>query len=92
VIRAAYVRLAKQHHPDAGGATERMVALNEAWAVLGDSGRRATYDRARRATPVRQLVRAARWDPRDSRTLYTPPRGGAAAGSYTTRDFERYSG
>jgi molecular chaperone DnaJ len=92
VIRAAYVRLAKQHHPDAGGTAERMVALNEAWAVLGDAQQRAAYDRARRATPLPQPVRAARSDPSDSRTLYTPPRGGAATGSYTTRDFERYSG
>jgi curved DNA-binding protein CbpA len=92
VIRAAYVSLAKQHHPDAGGAAERMVALNEAWAVLGDSARRAAYDRARRATPVPQPARAARWDPSVSGTVYTPPRGGAATGSYTTRDFERYSG
>jgi curved DNA-binding protein CbpA len=90
VIRAAYVSLAKENHPDAGGAAERMVALNEAWAVLGDVKRRAAYDQARRAT-VPRPARAARPDPRDSGTVYTPPRSGAATGSYTTRDFERYS-
>ena len=92
VIRAAYVSLAKQHHPDAGGAAERMVALNEAWAVLGDSARRAAYDRARRATPVPQPARAARLDPSGPGTVYTPPLSGAAAGVYRTTDFERYSG
>ncbi len=91
VIRAAYVSLAKENHPDAGGAAERMVVLNEAWAVLGDSARRAAYDQARRATPLVQPARAARSDLGDSGTVYTPPRGGVATGSYTTRDFERYS-
>ena len=66
VIRAAYVSLAKEHHPDAGGAAERMVALNEAWAVLGDVKRRAAYDQARRATSAPPPAQAARWDPRDS--------------------------
>jgi curved DNA-binding protein CbpA len=92
VIRAAYVSLAKEHHPDAGGAAERMVALNEAWAVLGDVKRRAAYDQARGATPSPQPARAARSDPSDPGTVYTPPLSRAATGSYTTRDFERYSG
>jgi curved DNA-binding protein CbpA len=92
VIRAAYVSLAKEHHPDAGGAVERMVVLNEAWAVLGDVKRRAAYDQARRATPLPQPARAARWDPSASGTVYTRPRDAAATSSYATRDFERYSG
>jgi curved DNA-binding protein CbpA len=56
VIRAAYRVLARKHHPDFGGAQARMVELNEAWRVLGDSACRATYDaqvlnsRDRRAT------------------------------------------
>lgn len=54
-IRQAYVRLARQHHPDyfagAGAgpraeAEQRMRAINEAWSVLGDHRRRAAYDRA----------------------------------------------
>ena len=56
VIRAAYRVLARKHHPDFGGDQARMVALNEAWRVLGDSARRDAYDaqvqgsRNRRAT------------------------------------------
>lgn len=54
-IRRAYVRLARQHHPDyfaAAGAGERMAAeqrmrtINEAWDVLGDQAKRRDYDRA----------------------------------------------
>ncbi|MGO9179784.1 MAG: J domain-containing protein [Candidatus Limnocylindrales bacterium] len=71
VIRAAYVCLAKKAHPDAGGAAERMVALNEAWTVLGDSARRATYDQTRRSTP---LARAARSEPGEHGTIYVPGR------------------
>jgi len=51
VIRAAYRRLARDHHPDriksssaAGG--QDMPAINEAYRVLNDPGRRAVYDRS----------------------------------------------
>ena len=44
-IKAAYRRLVKQHHPDAGGDDQRMLALNAAWEVLGDADRRRAFDR-----------------------------------------------
>jgi hypothetical protein len=50
-IRTAYRRLARLHHPDqsaAGGAghdDREMAAINEAYRVLADPGRRAMYDR-----------------------------------------------
>ena len=51
-IRAAYRRLARRHHPDADdGDTDRMAALNEAWRVLSDPGRRAMYDASLRTVP-----------------------------------------
>lgn len=44
-IRAAYRRLARTHHPDAGGGAHgEMAAVNEAWRVLSDPARRAAYD------------------------------------------------
>lgn len=43
-IKAAYRALVKQHHPDAGGETEAMLALNAAWEVLGDGERRRAHD------------------------------------------------
>ena len=51
-IRAAYLRLARRHHPDsrASGSSVadsgRMRDLNRAWAVLGDPQRRRDYDRS----------------------------------------------
>ena len=54
-IRAAYRRLASEHHPDrfAGAspreqedAAERMTALNAAWEILGSPERRKQYDHA----------------------------------------------
>jgi molecular chaperone DnaJ len=60
-IRAAYRERARQHHPDrrtgrgdgggggGGGTTEaelEMAAINEAYRVLSDRGRRAVYDRS----------------------------------------------
>lgn len=49
VIQAAFRALARKYHPDFGGDANRMVALNEAWEVLGDQGRRGAYDREREA-------------------------------------------
>lgn len=45
-IRAAYRAAARRRHPDAGGTADAMQALNQAWHVLGDPGRRAAYDRS----------------------------------------------
>jgi curved DNA-binding protein CbpA len=84
VIQAAYRRLAQKYHPDLApdkDAPARMVALNEAWAILRDPELRAAHDRARAATareepiptPGRQPSRA----PRAQRDEARP--GGAAA-------------
>jgi curved DNA-binding protein CbpA len=47
-IKKNYFRLAKLYHPDAAGDTpenrERFKVINEAYGVLSDSGKRATYD------------------------------------------------
>src|SRR3954454_22101298 len=55
-IKKAYRKLAKEYHPDITGndkkKTERFKEINEAYAVLGDTGKRGEYDRLRRA-PVR---------------------------------------
>jgi hypothetical protein len=52
-LRQAYLALARTHHPDrTGGDAERMREINEAWAVLGDPGRRATYDLSLREPPA----------------------------------------
>ncbi|MBA4181734.1 MAG: hypothetical protein C0506_14185 [Anaerolinea sp.] len=68
-VRAAYRRLAKEHHPDRNASAEakaRMQALNEAWAVLGDPAKRAEFDRERR--PGSNSQQAA-WG-----AAYGPPR------------------
>ncbi len=46
-IRAAYRDRARQHHPDrASGPVDTMAAVNEAYRVLSDPGRRFEYDRS----------------------------------------------
>lgn len=51
-IRRAYVALARRFHPDANpDGEERMRAVNEAWAVLGDRQRRRDYDRSHTPDP-----------------------------------------
>jgi curved DNA-binding protein CbpA len=44
-IRHSYHALAREHHPDFGGDVRRMMSINEAWHVLNDPERRASYDR-----------------------------------------------
>jgi curved DNA-binding protein CbpA len=47
VIQAAYRRLAQKYHPDratGSEAVERMVAINAAWELIGEPGRRRAYD------------------------------------------------
>ncbi len=47
-LKSAFRRLARQYHPDVNSepdAEERFKEINEAYAVLSDSDRRAAYDR-----------------------------------------------
>jgi hypothetical protein len=58
-VRRAYLALARRHHPDReGGSADRMRALNEAWATLGDPEQRRVYDRSLSIPPPRA---AAPW-------------------------------
>jgi curved DNA-binding protein CbpA len=80
-IRTAYRALARRHHPDAGGSTPKMAALNNAYGVLSDKAARRQYD-ACRFVPV---------------FSYEPPAASAntATGWSSSRDvldFGRYEG
>ncbi|CUF82364.1 DNA-J chaperone, putative [Bodo saltans] len=44
-IRSAFRQKVIMHHPDAGGSTETMTKLNEAYRTLRDPALRETYDR-----------------------------------------------
>jgi curved DNA-binding protein CbpA len=43
-IRQAYIVMAKKHHPDAGGSTDKMKQLNKAYKTLMSSTAKASYD------------------------------------------------
>jgi curved DNA-binding protein CbpA len=43
-IRRAYISLAKEHHPDAGGETDTMQRLNTAYKTLTSETTKAAYD------------------------------------------------
>jgi molecular chaperone DnaJ len=44
-IKKAFRRLAHEHHPDKGGDPTKFKDINEAYQVLGDKQKRATYDK-----------------------------------------------
>ncbi|KAL1800734.1 hypothetical protein ACET3X_001076 [Alternaria dauci] len=50
-IKASYRRLARLHHPDKNigcrHATAKIQLINAAWEILGDTNKRAEYDRSR---------------------------------------------
>jgi len=43
-IKKAFRKLARKHHPDAGGSEEKFKEINEAYEVLSDSEKRDQYD------------------------------------------------
>jgi len=68
-IKAAYRTLVKQHHPDAGGHSEAMLALNAAWEVLGDPDQRRIHDQnyATAAAQASGQSSAQEFDPKSAR-------------------------
>lgn len=58
-IRKSYRRLMQTagHHPDLGGDAQTAALINKAYAVLGNSSRRAEYDRQRSILSYRFTVR-----------------------------------
>lgn len=43
-IKKSFRRLAHEHHPDKGGDQQKFKDINEAYQILGDKQKRATYD------------------------------------------------
>jgi curved DNA-binding protein CbpA len=66
-IRSAYRQLAQRLHPDTHGGvvSAEMVAVNEAWRVLSDKGRRSAYDAKLRSEsgPNNATVSSTQWAP-----------------------------
>jgi curved DNA-binding protein CbpA len=54
-IRRAYRELARLHHPDFGGDTLHMISINDAWHVLSDPERRASYNQQIRRPVLRPV-------------------------------------
>ncbi len=50
-LRAAFLRLSKKMHPDAGGSDVLFARLKDAYDVLSDPVRRAEYDRSLTSPP-----------------------------------------
>ena len=59
-IKAAHRKLARQHHPDAGGDPTLFKAIQSAADVVGDPTKRRAYDEALRNQPVESLPEVAR--------------------------------
>ena len=58
--KEAYLRLAKQHHPDRSGDATRFRAIAEAWEIVGDKAKRALHDEAHQPNAFRDAAAASR--------------------------------
>lgn len=57
-IKAAFRKLAMEHHPDKEtGSTERFQEINESFQTLNDPGKRAAYDAEERRKEVLERLR-----------------------------------
>ena len=104
VIRAAYRALARRDHPDVSAdpaASSKMAELNGAFEVLGDTERRAAYDKSRSALAVTTAtqpeppVAPQPEKPAAAPTVNRQPLGTRAAAqsqSGTILEFGRYAG
>ena len=81
-VRHAYRRLARTSHPDLGGgvgAADRFRRITAAYEVLGDTQRRASYDRDRRMRERGRGPSAAQHAPGPTGTVRSTPIPPAAA-------------
>ena len=70
-IKSAYRSLVKQHHPDAsesiGDDPERILEINAAWELLGDSEARQRFDAGRSQRSAREPAHASARGSRSTR-------------------------
>jgi curved DNA-binding protein CbpA len=69
-----------------------MIAINRAWDVLGDAGKRATYDKGRVALSPRRTTAEPRPQPAPDTDGGLQPRPWTTQRSGTVLDFGRYAG
>jgi len=55
-IKIAYRKMAQRHHPDKGGDSKQFHIIKEAWSILGNAHRKATYDETGIKVDLNRLV------------------------------------
>lgn len=92
VIRAAYRALARKYHPDFGGEPGRMVAITEAYSILGNTEHRAAYDIQAAKSHNRRSTDRKNAPPPVPQRGYADGSGQNRAASGSVIDFGRYAG
>jgi len=59
-IKAAFRKLAVQHHPDKGGDPLLFTTVQQAFSILSDAKKRAEYDMSLKQRPVHDIVESAK--------------------------------
>ena len=58
-IKEVYRKMVRKHHPDVGGAPAEFQKIQEAYTLIGDPVKRATYDLERRRSGVNDARKEA---------------------------------
>ena len=70
-IKSSYRRLVKQHHPDAGGAKDRFLSIQNAWETLNDPFKKEEYDNILFSLKQSSNLRNENWKDKVNKKKYS---------------------
>lgn len=88
-IRKAYRKAATKSHPDTGGNAALFGLVQEAWSVLGDTQKRAQYDREQTSRPSASSKSSTRSGTSGAKDGYNPKFTAEENAAYRERERRR---
>ena len=70
-IKSSYRSLVKKHHPDAGGQTDKFLAIQDAWDTLNDPYKKEKYDRTLSNSQQSSNYNDVNWEEKVNKNKYS---------------------